>query len=296
MNCEQTYQQPTKAQTLSIVRELKEQEQCHEWYPTTSHQMQVIADDIKYLLSNYDLSRSYSDTIKLLDIGAGDGRVLKALDEALTNKDKPRSCELYAIEKATLHTNSYRQKGITLLGTDFHQCNFISKHCDIAFVNSPYSEFTHWIATLIMHLNFKVMYAIMPQRWEESAEITNAIKRRGIVSWDVLCESDFMDAHRQARAKVHIVRFSFNDVEKDKLRYEKAKQSKVRREWLCKPTLGLNSSDPFNIFIEDEIGLNQTHNTTTNKFHEHIEKERVRKELETEGTMSFELKESELPQ
>jgi hypothetical protein len=73
MNCEQTYQQPTKAQTLSIVRELKEQEQCHEWYPTTSHQMQVIADDIKYLLSNYDLSRSYSDTIKLLDIGAGDG-------------------------------------------------------------------------------------------------------------------------------------------------------------------------------------------------------------------------------
>ncbi|ELA9367438.1 DUF4942 domain-containing protein [Vibrio parahaemolyticus] len=286
------YKQPTKNQTLAIVRSLKDNEQCFEWYPTSDAQLSIVTQDIIEILSTHDVTRRYNENINVLDVGAGDGRALKYIEKAITENESRQQCTLHAVEKASVHTATYRHKDITLIGTEFNECNFISKHCDIAFVNPPYSQFSHWIATLIMQLNFKVMYAVIPVRWQHDKAIQDAMKCRGITTAEVLDESDFLDAHRQARARVHIVRFAFNDFAIDNERIEKALQSESRRDWVCRPTLGRDATDPFQIFLDNELGLVQTHSATTNKFSEYAEKERIRRDLETEGSDSFEIVES----
>lgn len=287
-----TYKQPTKSQTLAIVRDLKDNDQCFEWYPTTEEQLSVVTQDIIEILSTHDVSHRYHENINVLDVGAGDGRALKTIEKAITENESRLKCTLFAVEKASLHTATYRHKDITLIGTEFNECNFISKHCDIAFVNPPYSEFSYWIATLLMQLNFKVMYSVIPERWQQDKAIQEAMKSRGITTTEVIGESDFLDAHRQARAKVHIVRFAFNNFAEDNDRVEKAQKSESRRDWVCRPTLGRNATDPFQMFLDNELGLVQTHSATTNKFSEYAEKERIRREMETEGSDGFELVES----
>ncbi|MFT5725805.1 MAG: hypothetical protein ACI9JN_002935, partial [Bacteroidia bacterium] len=109
--------------------------------------------------------------------------------------------------------------------------------------------------------------------------IKDAIKRRGVKSTEILVTSDFYDADRKARAKVHIVRFAFKklklDQEPDHQRYRK--------------TLGHGENSPFQMFIENELGLHKTYSSTTEKFNESVEKEKVRQSLKTEGTKSYEL-------
>ncbi|NMT18574.1 hypothetical protein HKA99_29980, partial [Vibrio parahaemolyticus] len=56
-----------------------------------------------------------------------------------------------------------------------------------------------------------------------------------------------------------------------------------------KPTIGRDGNDPFQLFIEEELGLKKTYSSTTNHFHEFAEKERVRKSMQTEGTASYEI-------
>ncbi len=276
---------PKKSETLAIVQELKNKGQDYEFYPTQKEQIDLITADVCDILKTHEFSQRYNEALKVLDVGAGDGRVLQMLKVALeANKEETLHCDLLAIEKATIQTSTYRAKGITLLGTEFNEINFISKNADIAFVNSPYSDFSHWVSTLIGQLNFKILYAIMPKRWEDDPMIQNAIERRGIKTTKVLAESDFLDAHRQARAKVHIVRFAFNDFEEEA---KVCSERPNRRGY--KPTIGRDGNDPFQIFIEDELGLKKSYSSTTNKFYEFAEKERVRKAMQTEGTPSFEL-------
>ncbi|MFV8456180.1 DUF4942 domain-containing protein [Vibrio owensii] len=271
---------PNKSSTLAVVEALKKAGQDYEFYPTTKAHVDVITADIHAILKTHEFSSHYNETLKVLDIGAGDGRVLHMLKAALEANEQVQ-CELLAIEKASIHTNTYRSNGVTLLGTEFNEINFISKHADIAFVKSPYSDFSHWLSTLISQLNFKILYAIMPERWQDDPIIGQAMERRGIKTTTVLAESDFLDAHRQARAKVHIVRFAFNDFEQESSAFPD------RRHY--KPTIGLKGHDPFQIFIEDELGLKASYSSTTNKFYEFAEKERVRKAMQTEGTASYEL-------
>lgn len=282
---------PSQSATMAVIASLKEAGQDYEFYPTTEQQIQTIAADITSILETYDVTNIHSRSVKLLDVGCGDGRVLMALNQMLSaDEENPISTEMYAIEKASVHTDTYRAKDITLLGTEFHETNFISKSTDIAFVNSPYSEFSVWMETLLYQLNFKLMYAIMPERWQDDPAIQKAVERRGIKSTVIIAKSDFYIAPRQARAKVHIVRFAFNDFETDAERYNNASGSDNRNSrYRYKPTLGRDATDSFQIFIEDELGLNQTYSETTNKFYEFAEKERVRKELETDGTESFEI-------
>ncbi|TOJ47079.1 hypothetical protein CGI42_20275 [Vibrio parahaemolyticus] len=276
---------PKKSHTLAVVQKLKDEGQDYEFYPSTKEHIDHIASDINDILKTHEFSTRYNEAVKVLDVGAGDGRVLQMLKVALeANENETLHCDLFAVEKATVQTSTYRSKGITLLGTEFNEINFISKNADIAFVNSPYSEFSHWVATLINQLNFKIMYAIMPKRWEDDAMIQNAIERRGIKSTKVIAESDFFDAHRQARANVHIVRFAFNDFEEEAT---VCSDRPHRRHY--KPTIGRDGNDPFQLFIEEELGLKKTYSSTTNHFHEFAEKERVRKSMQTEGTASYEI-------
>ena len=276
---------PTKSTTLAVVRELKQRGEDHEWYPTTEEQIQIVARDVLSLKEHYEFTSSYGDDVRLLDIGAGDGRVLQGLKSTIESEDF--QVELLAVEKASLHTQGYRQKQITLLGTDFHEINFISKSTHIAFVNPPYSQFSFWLSTLINQLNFSVLYAIVPERWQDDPAIKASIERRGIKNADVLASSDFFNADRQARAKVQIVRFSFNDFEADAERVERIKRSERPRHY--QPILGQNGTCPFQLFIEQELGLKQSYSKTTEKFNEYEEKERIREQMATEGSACYEL-------
>jgi hypothetical protein len=268
-----------KSSSLSLVQDLKAADQDFEWYPTTDEQIALIIDDMKRIKGHFDFVKRYSDDVKFLDIGAGDGRVLNAVQAAFAENEDV-NIEPFAIEKAALHTGTYRQKGITLLGTEFYEINFISKHCQIGFVNPPYSDFSTWLQTLITQLNFGLLYAVIPKRWENDGMILEAMKLRGVSFSKILGESDFASADRQARAKVHVVRFSFEDVDEITPRF------KDRR---YKPVIGRDAADPFQMFIENELGLNKTYSKTTEVFSEAIEKARIRAELKTPGTVGCEL-------
>ncbi len=270
---------PRRCETLAVVEALKEAGQDFEFYPSTEQQISQVTADMVALLKTHEFSKGYHGRLKLLDIGAGDGRVLQMMKAVLEAQEHEKlQCDLYAIEKASIQTATYRKKDITLLGTEFNEVNFISKNVDVAFVNSPYSDFSHWMVTLISQLNFKLLYAIMPKRWQGDEGIMKAIERRSIKSVKVIAQSDYFDAHRQARAEVEIVRFVFDDF--DVVR-------KSRHDY--KPTIGRNATDPFQIFLEDELGLKQTYSKTTNQFYAHVERKRISEAMQTEGSASFEV-------
>ena len=54
--------------TLSVVRELKANNEDHEWYPSTDTQINIIIDDIKRISVHYDLTARHSDKVDFLDI------------------------------------------------------------------------------------------------------------------------------------------------------------------------------------------------------------------------------------
>jgi len=112
------------AATSQIVMELEEKNSDFEWYPTSSSQIKIITNDIKEISENFDFTNRYSQSIKVLDIGAGDGRVLQEIEATFAESDK-FDIASFAIEKASTHTNTYRNKGITLIGTEFNKINFI---------------------------------------------------------------------------------------------------------------------------------------------------------------------------
>jgi hypothetical protein len=268
--------------TLSVVQDLKNADQDFSWYPTKASQIAVIVKDIKEMKQHFEFSSRYNETVKFLDIGAGDARVILDVQKAFSDSENFH-IDGYAIEKATVHTDTYRTKNITLIGTEFDQINFISKQAEICFTNPPYERFNSWMQTLINHLQFGILYAILPERWIDDQGIKEAMKFRGIEYAEVLDEDDFLDGDRAARAKVHLIRFSFEDLNPENL------EPRTRR---YKPTIGRDSSDPFQLFLENELGLKKTYSDTTEKFNEYTQRERIKKEMATEGTQSFELVES----
>lgn len=274
-----TISPPTPYATLATVEQLKSANQDFEFYPTTAEQLQIINGDIQTILKTHEFSHSYDQKIRVLDIGSGDGRSLNSIAESLEaiNSDRIRVTKL-AIEKSTLHIGSYRKQSINLVGTDFFETNLISKNTDVAFCNPPFSQFSSFIQTIISQLNFKLFYAILPSRWIDDPQIAECIEKRGVSDVEVIAQSDFLGADRQARAKVDLVRFSFNDFEKEAELWTNTSRYRSRF------TIGRDSSCAFQQFIENELGLRKSYSSTTQKFNEHIERERVRTQMATEGT------------
>jgi len=176
----------SKASTRQLVSVLKEQDQDFEWYPTTPE----IIDCVKADYAEVFVHESPS----ILDCGAGDGRVLKALTDG----------RKYAIEKARPLLDAL-DKEIFVVGTEFYQQTLIDKKVDLVFSNPPYSDYDYWAAKILREANAGYVYLILPARWEASEEIQAAIKLREI-DYEVIGETDFFDAERQARAVVHIIR------------------------------------------------------------------------------------------
>ena len=180
---------PMKA--TALVRKLSETEQDFEWYPTTEKMLEIIKQN---MMENQGVSSEENLNINVLDCGAGDGRVLDTL---------AGSGNKYAIEKSSVLL-SQQSNDIIPVGTDFYQATLIDKKVDVVFSNPPYSDFEAWAIKIIREANAADVYLIIPQRWEGSEAIKDALDAREAQA-TIIHSDDFLDADRKARAKVHIL-------------------------------------------------------------------------------------------
>ena len=188
--------------TLSIVKNLKENDQDFEWYPTTDGMIG-------------EVSKKCGKIDSMLDVGAGDGRVLEMIDKLnfykrdVSYRDEKKrewfsTVDKFAIEKSTIHIENMPAK-ISIVGTDFMMQTLIDKKVDMVFCNPPYSEFEVWAVKVIKQANAKQIFLILPYRWNNSGLIADAIKQRS-ATVESFWGGNFINAERQARACVEIVR------------------------------------------------------------------------------------------
>jgi hypothetical protein len=188
--------------TAATVQALRAFNEDFEWYPTTAEIITKVVDDINEITNDH-----HWDKIKsVMDIGAGDGRVLKAIQESLKEHSVPVQC--YAIEKAIHHLNNM-PKDITVVGTDFEQQTLVDKRVSVIFCNPPYSQFEDWTLRIIREASTSYIYLVIPQRWRDSAKIKHELELRS-AEVETLGDFDFEDADRQARAKVEVIRIGFD--------------------------------------------------------------------------------------
>ena len=213
-----------KKQTKELLLELKENGEDFELYPTSKEMIKPILENINH---------PYND---VLDIGAGTCNFKKYFEELaeevyqekyerlekeaeeqgryFIKPDKAHISQYYVIEKSKILINKLDKDSI-VLGTDFNNTLLIDKPVDVIFCNPPYSEFKSWMIKIIREGNCNEIYLIVPQRWKEDKDIKKEIEK--VISYEVLDSFDFLNAERQARAKVDILYIK----KKDKIRGEK---------------------------------------------------------------------------
>lgn len=196
--------------TTLLVNDLKQANQDFEFYPTTNEMINAV---MRWLPE---------DARSIMDIGAGDGRVLVAFAR------KCKSATLYGIEKSMILIQA-QPDCIVPVGTEFYEQNLSGLSVDYIFCNPPYSQFVEWVCKIISEGFAKQAFLVIPQRWKDSPEIKKAIKQRGALT-TVIHSGDFLDAERHARAVVDVVKFSFP-----------------------KDSSGRGVEDPFNIWFDQNI-------------------------------------------
>lgn len=179
---------------MALLHEAVATHQDYEWYPTTDEIINAVAEH---------LFSTGSKRSSLLDVGAGDGKVLKAL----ANKAAERGhsyMELFAIEKSRPLLDCLDSE-IAIVGTDFWEQTLVDKKVDVIFSNPPYSEFGLWSEKLIREANAGKVYLVIPSRWKDNVHIQEALTARQ-AQVKVLGSFDFLNAEdRTARAKVDLV-------------------------------------------------------------------------------------------
>lgn len=178
---------------MNMLAELKHTNQDHEWYPTTNEIIEAFHNHVHRF-----------EVESLLDIGAGNGKVLTAFRDKNSKQEHCYHTDLLAIEKAQPLLESL-PPDIGILGTDFWQQSLLDKSVDCIFSNPPYSEFVEWSVKVIREANANLIYLVIPQRWKDQKQITSAIEaRKG--GFEVIGSFDFLNSEdRQARAKVDLV-------------------------------------------------------------------------------------------
>ena len=176
-----------------------------EWYPTTD---EIIAALLADITATDDPERRWRSNFSFLDIGAGNGKVLKAVAEL------DQIGDLLAIEKSRALTAILPEK-VLLLGVDFNNTTLIDKDPDIIFSNPPYSEFNEWMIKIISECQPETtIYLVVPQRWKDDRLITESITRREAES-EIIGSFDFIEAQeRKARAKVDLLRITLPTIRK----------------------------------------------------------------------------------
>ena len=188
-----------KQQTLDLINELKDKQEDFEWYPTT----QEMVDCITETFSEYARGT-------WLDIGAGNG----GFYQKMIQKRKDLILDYAIIEKSHILRRELdkmlkeNRKSHIFYGADFHECSLFDKKVDYIFCNPPYSEFIEWTCKIIEGAYCEKAFLVIPQRWVENDKIQHFIKQRGC-SYKILGSFDFLNAERQARAKIDVIEFDF---------------------------------------------------------------------------------------
>lgn len=202
----------------SLIRQVAGSAEDYEWYPTTKEIIAAMKADI-----DNDVEARF-DFRSMLDCGAGDGRVLSSFD-----------VERYAIEKSETLLNAL-PKDVFVVGTEFKEQVLIDKKVDIIFSNPPYSEYVEWATKIITEANAAFIYLVIPTRWENNDQIAQAIKIRD-AHLKIIGTFDFLNADRQARATVHLLKISLIGKHRDRY-YRQA----------C--------DDPFDIWFDQHFSIN----------------------------------------
>ena len=179
----------------SLLDLVKQNNEDFEWYPTTNEMLEVLMKRIVEIREEKHLS-----TESMLDIGAGDGRVLKYFDKDL------RLDNIHAIEKSRTLIDSM-DRNILVVGSDFNQTSLIEKTYDLVFCNPPYSSYKEWVMRILRETNSMFIALVIPSRWQQDSDIKRVIESRKGLEYEVLESTDFLNAERSARAKVDIVLF-----------------------------------------------------------------------------------------
>jgi len=180
----------------ALLREVKENGDDHEFYPTAQKTLDILGARLKQIKEEDDYNLGFKSFI---DIGAGAGKVLEYV----------KSLELfdnyYAIEKSSTLL-SYLNPEFRLLGCDFWNTTFIDKELSCAFSNPPYSEFGPWIAKIIKEASHSTrIFFLAPDRWNNDKDIQEALRIRGGEP-SILQSYCFEDSEdRKARANVELV-------------------------------------------------------------------------------------------
>lgn len=214
----------------NLIQELKENNQDFELYPTTKEMIEAI----------YNVA----DSGEWLDVGAGTCNFRKYFSEiskerrgiydqkykiycdnfyktgkwdySLEPKDADKEKNItnyYVIEKSKILLQKM-DKDVICLGTDFNATMLIDKPVKNIFCNPPYSEYAEWVERLILEANASNLYLVIPQRWKDNPAINNAIEKRKAIVTD-LGSFDFLNAERNARAKVNVIKVRLNDYRMD---------------------------------------------------------------------------------
>jgi len=184
--------------TSNLVQSLKESGQDFEFYPTTPEIIEAVVSDM--------FSRNRYGAASVLDIGAGDGRVLRAFRDAGVKN-------LYGIEKSPVLIGELSRVAL-VIGTDFHAQSLVDKVADIVFCNPPYSEHEAWLARIVRECGSQTLYFVVPSRWTHSDEIRRSMDERKAKP-HVIGSYDFATADRKARAHVDLVRIDCETTSSD---------------------------------------------------------------------------------
>ena len=197
--------------TISLVTELKNENEDFEWYPTTNEIIEAMYWDIKGPDSNGDKNISF------LDIGAGNGKIYTKFNEikdsvttGLENHSGHYSkClninKYMVIEKSQVLINQMPSKAF-VVGTDFYENTLIDKQAHVVFCNPPYSEYSNWTERIITEANADFIYLVIPQRWDQQENILASIKKRE-AEFSIVGNYSFENSEdRKARAVVDLIR------------------------------------------------------------------------------------------
>ena len=170
------------------LADLKRAGQDFEFYPTTD-------EIIRALKADLETQRYLHRRDSILDIGAGNGKVLAAVPVG----------KKFAIEKSPMLA-SQLPEGVLFVGGDFLEQTLFDKEVDITFSNPPYSVYSEWTRKILAESCSSLIYLVIPRRWKGDPAIQAAIGDRQ-ASAEVIGSFDFLESEdRQARAKVDLIR------------------------------------------------------------------------------------------